>query len=157
MRKMLYSLTLLVILFQFATGLPDSTIVQDESFDPVKLNEPPISIFDGVMIYEIFTGTNEGEIRVDSVRVRETVGYKVQVFSADDFYLADSLFRYCKELFPNEEVEKVFNSPYYKIRVGNCLTREEAERLLKIAIESGLKDAWIIRTRIEVKENIKKY
>jgi len=51
-------------------------------------------------------------------------------------------------------VVKEFNSPYYKIRVGNCTTREAAEELLKRAANLNYRDAWIIRTPVKTEEKL---
>jgi hypothetical protein len=127
---------------------------QDESFDPGVLKEPPLPLLDNTLIYEIVTDPKapaaRSETPDDSVRYIEKMGWKVQVFSSSDFFLADSIYRQVQQKFQNVEVEKVFNLPYYKIRIGNCATREEAERLLARAQEMHYSDAWIIRTQIRI-------
>jgi hypothetical protein len=78
------------------------------------------------------------------------------VFSTSDYFLADSIYHEIRSQFGDSTVEKVFNLPYYKIRIGNCATREEAERLLVRAQELGYRDAWVIRTQVKlaVKEGL---
>ncbi|MCD6440705.1 MAG: hypothetical protein J7L86_02810 [Candidatus Marinimicrobia bacterium] len=129
---------------------------QDESFDPLNLHEPSLPILDGSMIYEIITDIKEPDERLcrDTVRIVEKTGWKVQLFSTTDFYKADTVYFQAVDDFIEEEVVKVFNSPNYKIRVGNCTTRESAEELLRRALDLKYRDAWIIRTSVKVKERL---
>jgi DNA/RNA-binding domain of Phe-tRNA-synthetase-like protein len=88
------------------------------------------------------------------VRIVEKTGWKVQLFSTTDFYKADTVYFQAVDDFIDEEVVKVFNSPNYKIRVGNCTTRESAEELLRRALDLKYRDAWIIRTSVKVEERL---
>jgi len=133
---------------------------QDESFDPLQLHEPSLPFLDGSMIYEIITDIKEpGEEAQDSdtLRVVKKMGYKVQLFSTTDFFKADTIYQKAVNDFIEQEVVKVFNSPYYKIRLGNCVTREEAEALLNRALTLKYRDAWIIRTPIKTEERYISY
>lgn len=137
----------------------DSIPEQNESFDPLELNEPFLPLMDGSMIYEIITDMDNysRSNNVDSIRIIEKMGWKVQVFSTDDFYKADTVYKELVEIFGDEEVEKLFNAPYYKIRVGNCALREEAEKLLSEVLDLGYRNAWIIRANIKVEEKVFSY
>jgi len=135
----------------------EAAVPQDESFDPLDLYEPSLPILDGSMIYEIITDIQtprERGLEQDSARVVEKMGWKVQLFSTTDFYEADSLYLKAVDDFIDQEVVKEFNSPYYKIRVGNCTTREAAEELLKRAANLNYRDAWIIRTPVKTEEKL---
>lgn len=133
---------------------------QDESFDPAVLKEPPLPMLDNTLIYEIVSDlkppTVKAKVPADSIVYVEKMGWKVQLFSTSDYFLADSVYREVQRKFEITAVEKVFNLPYYKIRVGNCTTREEAERLLTRALELRYPDAWVVRTQVKiiVKEGI---
>jgi hypothetical protein len=150
---------IIVGLLNCSISAQDSIPEQDESFDPLQLNESFLPFMDGSMIYEIITGM---EVRpysneVDSVKVVEKMGWKVQVFSTDDFYKADTVYKELVGVFGDKEVEKVFNAPYYKIRVGNCVVRENAEKLLNQITDLGYQNAWIIRTNVKVKGKVFSY
>ena len=43
-----------------------------------------------------------------------------------------------------------YEVPYYKIRVGNFASREEAENYLPAAREAGYKTAWVVRAYVNV-------
>jgi hypothetical protein len=93
-------------------------------------------------------------IRRDSLRVVEKIGWKVQLFSTTDFYQADTVYFQAIDDFIEQDVVKVFNSPYYKIRLGNCSTRAAAEDLLDRALNLKYRDAWIIRTAVKIEERL---
>ncbi len=147
---------LLILVTLVSSFAQEKLAKQKETFDPMSLNDPSLPILDGSMIYEVITDLQKKTQAdlVDSICIVEKMGWKVQFFSTEDFYLADSIYSLAQSLFDNE-VQKVYNSPYYKLRVGNCETRSEAEELLQVVREEGFDSAWILSTRIKVKE--KKY
>ena len=132
-------------------------IEQNEEFDPLTLNEPPVPLMNKSAIYEIISENgnySEGNYYQNKFREIEKEGWKIQLISTKDFYEADSLKKMAEKYFPNETVESLYNSPYYKIRLGNCSKRSEAQKLLKAAIRREFYAAWIIPTKIKVKEKI---
>lgn len=74
-------------------------------------------------------------------------GYRVQVLATRFYEKADSLREALVERYENE-VYIDFEAPNYKVRVGNCPVRNEAEVLQKELIQQGFSSAWIIRTRV---------
>lgn len=162
MKKRLFALPLLLLWVPLWAQIP--AVEQDESFNPLDLYEPSLPILDGSMIYEIITDIKEPSANTqrerldqrerDSTQTVEKMGWKVQIFSSTDFYQADTLFLKAVEDFIDQEVVKVFNSPYYKIRVGNCNTREAAEILMDRALDLKYREAWIIRTPVKTEEKL---
>ncbi|MDP6532955.1 MAG: SPOR domain-containing protein [Candidatus Marinimicrobia bacterium] len=75
-------------------------------------------------------------------------GFRVQVFASSRKEKADSL-KFHLDNIMQEPVFVTFEVPLYKVRVGNCITRKEAERLQARLNEIGYRNAWIIRSRIE--------
>ena len=74
-------------------------------------------------------------------------GYRIQLISTRD----ESEARIIKQealLKFDVEVYTIFDSPYYKVRVGNCISRLEADALQQKAIEENFLDAWVVRTII---------
>jgi len=165
MKKRLFAILILTLWAPLWAQTSD--VEQDESFNPRDLYEPSLPILDGSMIYEIITDIKEPSAETqrewrdqrerDSTLTVEKMGWKVQIFSSTDFYQADSLFLKAVEDFIDQEVVKVFNSPYYKIRVGNCSTREAAEDLMDRALNLKYREAWIIRTPVKTEEKLLLY
>ena len=48
----------------------------------------------------------------------------------------------------NDSVYVEFETPNYKVRVGDFINRDSAELLQKELLKMGYKTAWILRTRI---------
>jgi hypothetical protein len=81
-------------------------------------------------------------------------GFRVQVFASDQKEKADSM-KIVLENIIQEPVFVTFEVPHYKVRLGNCINRVDAERLQKRLNEIGYRNAWIIRTRIETQKPFK--
>ncbi len=109
------------------------------SFDPVvdstqNLNgENPLEVIDN-------SGANLAGDRV----------YRIQLFTAKEYGPAIREKKVAIEVF-DKPVTMDYEVPYYKIRVGNFLTREEAEEYLPAAREAGYKTAWVVRAYVNVK------
>ena len=84
----------------------------------------------------------------------ETDGFRVQICAVVDEIKAKQVQHDAIMQFINEEVYLDYHAPYYKVRIGNCLTRYEAEQLQQIVIKKGFADAWVVRAKI--KTNLKK-
>jgi hypothetical protein len=150
-------LTICLLILPVISLMGQEKITQNEEFDPFTLNEPPISFMHEAKIYEIISDSRDyskSDYFLESYREIEQDGWKIQLYSTKNYYEADSLEKLAKQYFPDENVEKIFNAPYYKIRMGNCSRREEAEQLRQAAVRRQFNNAWIIPTRIKVKEKI---
>jgi len=150
---------LLILISIFSVTYLNAQVIakQNEDFDPLTLNEPPVSILNTSDIYEIISdvhGYTYGSVSENEFREIKMQGWKIQLFSTKNFYEADSIKNLANDQFPNEEVLSIFNSPYYKIRIGNCKDRNNAEQLLQDAKNRQFNSAWIIPSRIKVKERI---
>ena len=92
---------------------------------------------------------DEGEVRIDSTRVRPPTvdGFRVQVFASIDAEAAE------KARADAERRTKMFTyiqviDRMYKVRVGDCLTREDAETVLGRVKAAGYTDAWIVASPV---------
>lgn len=75
-------------------------------------------------------------------------GFRVQIgaFTSQagaEARAAEARTRFTEQVY----VEHIY--PHYKVRIGNCATRTEAELLKQKAISLGYYDAWIVSTQIE--------
>lgn len=118
-----------------------------ESFDASGL-KPPQPNWPAVMDPLIKnTSDLDKALGLDSTKlIRE--GFRIQIFASGQKEKADSL-KMVLENIVEEPVFVTFEVPLYKVRVGNCINRREAERLQARLNEIGYKNAWIIRSRIE--------
>ena len=74
-------------------------------------------------------------------------GYRVQILATRYFEYADSLAISISSKI-NDSVYVEFETPNYKVRVGDFTNRDSAELLQKELLKMGYKTAWILRTRI---------
>ena len=114
----------------------------DESFDPATLKEPkiklPVMLKPDELLPPQFSPA-ETDTVVD--------GFRVQVISTQDVNEANRLMMELSSLFGNE-VYIIFDSPNYKVRVGNFRSRGNAEKARHRIVDLGHRAAWIIRTKV---------
>ena len=77
----------------------------------------------------------------------QVYGYRVQVIAASSEETAVKLAEAARLRF-SEKVYVDYEPPYYKVRVGDCITHEDAEALREKAVEMGYSDAFIVETQI---------
>jgi len=85
-------------------------------------------------------------------RRERVLGYRVQICATSDEERARAVKRKAMLKF-DERVYMVYDTPYYKVRIGDCMTRMEAEELKKKAVQKGFRDAWIVRTTVYKRRN----
>ena len=74
-------------------------------------------------------------------------GYRVQILATRYFEYADSLaISISNKITDSVYVE--FETPNYKVRVGDFINRDSAELLQQELLNMGYKSAWILRSRI---------
>lgn len=130
----------------------------DESFDPLKLNEPRDKFFQEESQQEIRRKLRQ-ESRPLPAQEPDTAeqkpGYRVQLLATPNYQEADSLLSDVREQFEAEaRAYLIYDSPNYKIRIGNCESRSEAEELQSVAKQMGYRYAWIVRSTIFPQEKL---
>jgi len=86
---------------------------------------------------------------ISATAVPETIpGFRVQVLFTADIQQANTIRDTLSEELPDEWVYVVYDSPYYKVRVGNYAERSDANSTLRKLIDLGHKDAWIVPDKI---------
>lgn len=74
-------------------------------------------------------------------------GWRVQICALTDEGQARNVYMSALLKF-DEHVYLTYDSPYYKVRIGDCLSRYEADELQRLASEKGFDDAWVVRTKV---------
>ncbi|MBD01518.1 MAG: hypothetical protein CMG45_00475 [Candidatus Marinimicrobia bacterium] len=77
-------------------------------------------------------------------------GFRVQVFATQDRRKAEDI----KEELSfkiDEGIHIIFEAPNYKVRIGDFLDRDNAEKLRMTLVKEGLSSSWIVRTKIQPK------
>ncbi len=133
------------------TEIPSGDLAEiNEDFDPLSLGEPEFVIATGQTSAEISSSsvTTQQVTAPDSAEAAaEVYGYRVQIAATIDEEMAREMRKEAILKF-DEEVYWVYDRPYFKIRVGDCESRFEAEDLQTQAIDRGFLEAWVIRTII---------
>ncbi len=132
-----------------------STGIVNEFFDPLILDDEDLQVKKTISI-ESQSDKVQEELMMDDaeqIKSESVTGYRVQICALSDEERAREIHRTAILKFVNEEVYLIYDSPYYKVRVGNCRTRQEADRLQQLAVEKGFDDAWVVRTKIKPKSN----
>ena len=95
--------------------------------------------------------------RVDTSAAEEMVpGYRVQVCATPDEATARAYYHDALMKFLDQGVYLRFDSPYYKVRIGDCKSRFEAEELQKRVQKAGFPDAWVVRTRVYANPDLRR-
>jgi hypothetical protein len=79
-------------------------------------------------------GVRDAVLAVEAQRrVKEVSGFRVVIFSDNSQYAGDNAEKVLKEfteLYPRINAYLVYESPYFKVSVGDCLSMEEAQILM---------------------------
>lgn len=129
------------------------TGIVNEFFDPLILDEEDLKVKKTISLETKSDQiTEETTLSNPESQKSEIVpGFRVQICALSDEGRAKEIQREALLKFINEEVYLIYDSPYYKVRIGNCPTRYDADRLQQLAVEKGFDDAWVVRTKIILK------
>ena len=78
-------------------------------------------------------------------------GYRVQLCAVRNGSRAREVLQQAQDIFAaysGYQVYLTYDSPYYKVRVGDCRLPYQADRILNICRVNGLDKAWVVKTRI---------
>ena len=133
---------ILLIFFLVCNLYCQTDYIFDENFDPSNLVEPDLVL---PLIIKPFD--DNPQYLNNAIDDSIIDGYRIQVTSTNNLDFANSLSIKIKEKF-NYETYIIFDSPNYKLRVGNFALRSNAENVRINLINHGYKKSWIIRTKI---------
>ncbi len=132
-----------------------TTGIVNEFFDPLILNDEELKVRKTISIETTSDPVEHNLSKQDTSYQQSEIspGFRVQICAVSDEDRAKQIQRDAILKFINEEIYLIYDIPYYKVRVGNCLTRYEADKLQQLAVEKGFEDAWVVRTNIVAKRN----
>lgn len=84
---------------------------------------------------------------------RTAPGYRLMVMTTTDRNAAISLRTRLLQLYPEQKVYMLFQSPFIKIKLGNFIDRKEADRFKKQLLDQKLVNGniYIVPEKIEIK------
>lgn len=123
----------------------------DESFDPLKLNDEDINFKEEEKTSEKDGNTetkNPGELSEKENQLVD--GFRVQLFATKDIESATVAKKEAEFAFVEDgyNVYVEFDSPYYKVRIGDFTDREKATAFREIAREKGYPSPWVVKTKV---------
>ena len=129
-------------------------VEQTEDFDPLSLDDDDITVSETEKPGEPTPREREEkpDVHPDTTKAEEFEqihGYRVQIFLSSNLENAQKIREEANEIF-SEEAYLKYDAPYYKVRIGDCLTRREADLLREKAVRHGYKDAWVVRALVNV-------
>ena len=134
---------------------PQPAVTQelDESFDPLSLQDEDITFPRASVAPPQKSPAGGGSPEKPEQPLalnRQISGYRVQLLATKDIEKAALAKKEAEFQFAGDSVGVYleFDSPYYKLRIGDCQTREQAEKLRDLARQRGYSKAWIVRTKI---------
>ena len=83
-----------------------------------------------------------------TVRVTTSDGFRLQLYEASLVEHATQKLKNLEKVL-SDSLYMVFDALLYKIRYGNFPTKTEAEKSRKLLANKGLKNVWIVKSRIE--------
>ena len=125
----------------------------DESFDPLTLDDDDIIIAGDENTQIIYNaGNNPDTEKIDALK--EITGFRVQILATKNIETASLFEQEASERFNHldHKTYLIFEAPLYKIRVGDCEDRSEAEELRDLATEYGYRESFIVKSKIQIKE-----
>ena len=144
---MIKKIILIITLHIYVFSQSDDSLFWFNEYDlDEKLPKFPL------IINRVLTG---GHIPLIDFMKKQKVGlfevFRIQIFESS----VPSIARAEAKRFQNilgDTVYIDFETPLYKLRIGNYNSRKNAEKAIKSISRLGAKDAWIIRTKTTVKD-----
>lgn len=123
-----------------------------EDFDPLALEEEDIKVqpVEKKPVVETEQEDITEPIPSDDLAFNQKEmiqGFRIQLLATTDENQARDAKK--RAIFKFQTgVYLVFEAPHYKLRIGDCATKQEAEELKKEAYRNGFRDAWIVPSKV---------
>jgi len=122
----------------------------NEEFDPLTLNDEPVinaepadAGVDFFQLSDFIPNTADNSVDYNEM----APGYRVQLISTRS-ESESNMVKLDAMLTFQTHVYRIFDDPYYKIRIGDCLSRYEANELQETAVKKGFSEAWVVKTNV---------
>jgi hypothetical protein len=142
----------LVLFVSLTVSALFAEVPQNEFLEPLHLGLPETirhSVFsteDEILISRKNSETDTFQLDIDSEQMVRH-GFRIQLVATPDLAHAEEVERRAFDIFGNE-VYLVFESPNYKVRVGNFLTTRDADDFIRTARLNGFPRAWTVPSDI---------
>ncbi|MBN2365832.1 MAG: SPOR domain-containing protein [Calditrichaeota bacterium] len=129
----------------------------DESFDPVVLDDDDITFEEAELRVEIesgeteyLPGTEDFDAQLVAPENKLVDGFRIQLLSTKDLESATRAKVIAEEQFSDIRAKFYldFDSPNYKVRLGDFKSREAAEDIREVVRSRGYPKSWIVKTKV---------
>ena len=126
----------------------------DESFDPLSLKDDDIKIEqkETTESKPEAKQKNKTEQEIPAAGLQEVEGFRVQLLATRNLETATIEQERAENQFKSKgyNVYLTFETPFYKLRIGDLLNRKQAEELRDLAKSYGYDQAFIVRSKVQV-------
>jgi len=138
-------LKLIILLFSIISILHgQNNIIK---FDPNKLKDPEPKWPKIINPINSKNLSNQDSTSLDSASII-VEGFRIQLFATRDRFNAEKFQIDFGKIY-DKKIYVIFEAPNYKVRIGNFIDRNRAEKVRSEFSKKGYPSAWIIRTKIE--------
>ncbi len=116
-------------------------------FDPNKLKDPEPKWPKIINPINSKNLSNQDSTSLDSASII-VEGFRIQLFATRDRFNAEKFQIDFGKIY-DKKIYVIFEAPNYKVRIGNFIDRNRAEKVRSEFSKKGYPSAWIIRTKIE--------
>ena len=116
-------------------------------FDPNKLKDPEPKWPKIINPINSKNLSNQDSTSLDSASII-VEGFRIQLFATRDRFNAEKFQIDLGKIY-DKKIYVIFEAPNYKVRIGNFIDRNHAEKVRSEFSKKGYPSAWIIRTKIE--------
>ena len=88
-----------------------------------------------------------------ALKIQLVDGYRLQLLNTTDRELALKIRSFLIKTYPDQKLYMTFQSPYLKLKIGNFIIREDAEKFRDILIESKVipNNIYVVPEKVEQK------
>ena len=107
-----------------------------------------------IIINKVFSGEDislSGSNKKIDRAIKEV--FRIQIFESSVASIARAEAKRFQNIL-GDTVYTDFETPLYKLRIGNFKNRKNAEKAVELISRLGAKDAWIIRTKANLREKL---
>ena len=128
----------------------------DESFDPLTLNDDDITItpHDESFIDDDTSLDEEGKAENlnQPIEMQKRNGFRIQISATSSLEKATLVQQEVSMKFTDNNLEAylIYETPLYKVRVGDALDRDDATVIRDFMRENGYKDSFVVPSEIVV-------
>lgn len=160
--KILFLIALSILIYSCAStqqaaenNSENNSNTYDESFDPNSLKDDDIVIakYDQPAAVAVADGaTNSASTTDENVGIKEVRGYRVQIIATKNIESASQAELEAKDIFGRlkHKVYLIFDAPNYKVRVGDVITRDDADEIRDIAKDYGYRGAFVVKSKVNI-------